>query len=340
MTIKDIAKESGYSVSTVSRVLNNRRDVSPEAKKRISEIVAAYNFIPNNNAKHLKQSTSKNIAVLVKGTSNMLFANIVEEVQKMLEETKYSAEVCYIDEDKNEVEQALILCRERKPMGILFLGGNPSNFQEKYEQIEVPGVLITNCGKELPFENLSSVSVDDIAAAKQAMDYLLENKHKNIGILGGDITLSHTSQQRYLGCLESFKKHGLDFDKEKYYENCRFSFDSAYRAMVRLLEKAPDITAIFAMADVTAIGAIRALKDKGFNVPEDISVIGFDGIELADYYKPKLTTIKQPARELAIRGVEILFNFIDFQAGSIHETVRVDLITGESVKKLTSGGEG
>ena len=143
-----------------------------------------------------------------------------------------------------------------------------------------------------------------------------------------------------LGCLESFKKHGLEFDKEKYYENCRFSFDSAYRAMVRLLEKAPDITAIFAMADVTAIGAVRALKDKGFNVPEDISVIGFDGIELADYYNPKLTTIKQPARELAIRGVEILFNFIDFQAGSIHETVNVDLITGESVKKLTSGGEG
>ena len=107
MTIKDIAKESGYSVSTVSRVLNNRRDVSPEAKKRISEIVAAHNFVPNNNAKHLKQSTSKNIVVLVKGTSNMLFANIVEEVQKMLEETKYSAEVCYMDEDKNEVEQAL-----------------------------------------------------------------------------------------------------------------------------------------------------------------------------------------------------------------------------------------
>ena len=93
MTIKDIAKESGYSVSTVSRVLNNRRDVSPEAKKRISEIVAAYNFIPNNNAKHLKQSTSKNIAVLVKGTSNMLFANIVEEVQKML--TYYGLEEDY-----------------------------------------------------------------------------------------------------------------------------------------------------------------------------------------------------------------------------------------------------
>lgn len=337
MTIKDIAKESGYSVSTVSRVLNNRRDVSPEAKKRISEIVAAHNFVPNNNAKHLKQSTSKNIAVLVKGTSNMLFANIVEEVQRMLEQTKYSAEICYIDEDKNEVEQALILCRECKPMGILFLGGNPSNFEEKFGNIEVPGVLITNQGSELAFQNLSSVAVDDVAAAKRAVDYLFFKGHEKIGVLGGDVSLSHTSHQRYLGCLESFRERGREFEEEKYYENSRFSFDSAYRAMVRLLEKAPDITAVFAMSDVTAIGAIRALKDKGLEVPRDISVIGFDGIDLADYYNPKLTTIKQPARQLAIRGVEILFNFIDFKAGSIHEIVDVDLITGESVRELVRG---
>lgn len=337
MTIKDIAKESGYSVSTVSRVLNNRRDVSPEAKKRISEIVAAHNFVPNNNAKHLKQSTSKNIAVLVKGSSNMLFASIVEEVQRMLEQTNYSAEICYIDEDKNEVEQALILCRECKPMGILFLGGNPSNFEEKFGNIEVPGVLITNQGSKLAFQNLSSVAVDDVAAAKRAVDYLFLKGHKKIGVLGGDVSISHTSHQRYLGCMESFREQGLEFEKEKYYENSRFSFDSAYRAMVRLLEKAPDITAVFAMSDVTAIGAIRALKDKGLEVPKDISVIGFDGIDLADYYNPKLTTIKQPARKLAIRGVEILFNFIDFKAGSIHEIVDVDLITGESVRELVRG---
>ena len=88
MTIKDIAKASGYSISTVSRVLNNRRDVSPEAKKKIEEIVAAYHFVPNNNAKHLKQNASKTIAVMVKGTSNMLFANIVEEIQMMLEKNQ------------------------------------------------------------------------------------------------------------------------------------------------------------------------------------------------------------------------------------------------------------
>lgn len=337
MTIKDIARESGYSVSTVSRVLNNRRDVSPEAKKRINEIVAAHNFVPNNNAKQLKQSTSKSIVVLVKGTSNMLFAKIVEEVQKMLEETKYSAEVCYIDEDKDEVEQAVILCRERKPLGILFLGGNPSSFQEQFALVEVPGVLVTNQGNQLEFANLSSVAVDDVAAGKRAVDYLFSKGHEKIGVLGGDVTLSHTSYQRYRGCLESFAQHGKEFEEEIYYENSRFSFDSAYRGMVRLLKKAPDITAVFAMSDVTAIGAIRALKDKGLEVPEDISVIGFDGIDLGDYYNPKLTTIKQPARDLAVRSVEILFNYIDFRVGRIHEVVDVDLITGESVKELRRG---
>ena len=91
VTIKDIARESGYSVSTVSRVLNHRRDVSSAAKKKIEEVVAQYNFVPNNNAKHLKQSISKTIAILVKGTSNMLFADIVEEMQRMIEKTEYTA---------------------------------------------------------------------------------------------------------------------------------------------------------------------------------------------------------------------------------------------------------
>ncbi|MEG1291669.1 MAG: LacI family DNA-binding transcriptional regulator, partial [Lachnospiraceae bacterium] len=128
LTIKDIAKESGYSVSTVSRVLNNRRDISPEARKRIEEIVAQHHFVPNNNAKHLKQTTSKTIGVLVKGTSNMLFASIVEEIQKIIEPTKYTVNITYMDEDDNEVEEAVIICHERKLMGMLFLGGNPKSF--------------------------------------------------------------------------------------------------------------------------------------------------------------------------------------------------------------------
>ena len=97
VTIKDIARESGYSVSTVSRVLNHRNDVSPDAKKKIEKVVAAYNFVPNNNAKHLKQSNSKSIGVLVKGIQNMLFASIVEEIQCMIENTDYTLIVSYLD---------------------------------------------------------------------------------------------------------------------------------------------------------------------------------------------------------------------------------------------------
>ena len=101
MTIVDIAKESGYSVTTVSRVLNDRKDVSPEARKKIMEIVEAHGCVPNNNAKRLKQSISKNVLVLVKGTSNMLFASIIEDIQSVIDETGYTLTVTYLDEDDN-----------------------------------------------------------------------------------------------------------------------------------------------------------------------------------------------------------------------------------------------
>lgn len=104
MTIKDIAKESGYSVSTVSRVLNNRDDVSPEAEKKIRRIVAEHNFVPNGNAKHLKQIASKTICVLIKGTSNMVFSGIAEEIQTIVNKTSYTLNMIYLDEEENEVE--------------------------------------------------------------------------------------------------------------------------------------------------------------------------------------------------------------------------------------------
>lgn len=334
MTIKDIAKESGYSVSTVSRVLNKHPDVSPVAKAKIEEVVAAHNFVPNDNAKHLKQQISKSIAVLVKGTSNMLFANIVEQLQNLIEQSAYSVFVYYMDEYDNEIEEALRLCRERKPLGILFLGGNPPTFRDKFKYINVPCVLVTNVIDQDDFENLSCVGTDDVASAKCAVDYLAELGHKNIGILGGDIDVSYTSQQRFIGCQESFREHHLPFDIKKNYQKCKFAFDSAYRAMEWMIENAPDITAVFAMSDVTAIGAICALKDRGIRVPEDISVMGFDGIELAKYYNPKLTTIQQQHKQIANKSVEILLNCIERNAGSVREVTPYILVKGESVRGI------
>lgn len=335
MTIKDIAKESGYSVSTVSRVLNKRRDVSPDAKKKIEEIVAAHHFIPNNNARHLKQTVSKTIVVLVKGTSNMLFSSIVEEIQNMLEKTKYTLVVSYLDEDENEIEQALLMRRERNPLGMMFLGGNLEYFREKFEMIKIPCVLVTNQGKDLHFSNVSSVATDDAAAAKCAIEYLFSQGHEKIGVIGGDLKLSYTSYQRYCGCMDSFQENHVSFEEEKYYSKARFSYDSAYRAMKRLWGTAKDITAVFAMSDVMAIGAIRALIDEGLKVPEDVSVMGFDGIALAEFYNPKLATIQQQYKILAARSVEILLNHIERNAKAVHEIIPFNLRKEESVKKIS-----
>ena len=334
VTIKDIARESGYSVSTVSRVLNNRNDVSPDARKRIEEVVAKFNFVPNNNAKHLKQNNSKAIGVLVKGISNMLFASIVEEIQRMIEKTEYTLVVSYLDEDADEVEQAILLCRERKPLGLLFLGGNPEYFHREFSGVDVPCVLVTNRANEMHFENLSSVATDDIAAARCAVDQLFVAGHRRIGILGGDFDKSYTSHQRFLGCEQSFSEHGAVLDVEHCYEKARFSFGSACRAMKRLIGKFPDVTAVFAMSDVMAIGAIRALRDLGYRVPEDVSVIGFDGTSLAEYYNPKLATIKQQHQTLASRSIEILFGQIELKKEPIHEIVPFEFVNGESIRVI------
>lgn len=334
MTIKDIARESGYSVSTVSRVLNNRRDVSPEAKKKIEEIVAAHNFVPNNNAKHLKQMVTKNILVLVKGNSNILFASIVEEIQKAVTKTKYTVSIYYLDELANEVEQAINLVRERKPLGMLFLGGNPQFFEKEFDQIRIPCVLVTNQGIQMGFDNLSSVATDDVEAAMCAVDYLIKQGHKRIGILGGDTALSDTSKQRLEGCRRSFEKNGIGYQPEECYEKARYSYESAYEAMNRLLDREIGITAVFAMSDVMAIGAIRAVRDRNLAVPKDISIIGFDGIPLADYYNPKITTIKQQYQILAARSVEILLGAIDLKKPAVHEIIPFELVAGESVKQI------
>lgn len=330
MTIIDIARLSGCGVGTVSRVLNKHPDVSEETRRRVLAVVEQYNFQPNTNAKHLKQQAPSSIAILVKGTQNMLFADLVEQVQRLLLESDRETSVNYLDEDANEVLYAVQLCRERKPQGIVFLGGDLEFFRDSFAEISVPCVLLTNSAEELGFENLSSVSTDDTAAADRAIDYLLEQGHRRIGVLGGNWSCSQISYRRIQGCKQSFDRYGIPFD-ERQCEPCRYSMADAYAAAERLLERNPDLTAIFAMSDVIAIGAIRALKDRGKRVPEDISVIGYDGIASARFSVPRLATIQQDTRRLAERGADILLRNIERPPHPIHEVIPFRLIPGESV---------
>ncbi len=332
MTIKDIAREAGYSVGTVSRVLNNHPDVSEKAKNIIMEVVQKNHFRINTNAKHLKQQSHTAIAIIIKGTKNMLFARLVETLQGLVKQKGYACLIYYLDEDDNEVEQALQVCMDRQPMGILFLGSNLEYFRTLFHKVEIPCVLVTNSAVKINAPNLSSVSVNDEEAAKTAVEHLMQLGHRNIGIIGGDLEKSHVARVRIRGCEQAYLDYAMNFDRETQYEVARFTVESGYDSMNALLKKNPQITAVFAMADVIAIGAIRAIKDNGLRVPEDISVIGFDGIEMGQYIVPKLTTIKQPDDMIATRSVEVLIDCMKKEE-AVHEQVPFLFMTGESTRK-------
>ena len=333
MTIKDIARLSGYAVGTVSRVLNGSPNVSDEARAKVMAVVQEHHFTLNNNAKHLKQQAGSGIAIIVKGTRNMLFAPLVEQMQGLIRKRDLASLIYYIDEDENELDQALQVCRERHPQGILFLGGNLEDFRARFSQITVPCVLVTTSAVSLGFDNLSSVSTADAAAAEFAVDRLIGMGHRRIGVLGGRAD-SHTAAVRYGGCRASFKKHGMEFDPAVQYVPARFGMEDGYRAMGDLLDRMPGLTAVFAMSDVMAVGAIRAIHERGLRVPQDVSVMGFDGIELGRYLTPQLTTIQQHRESIADRSVEILLRCIEEKAPAVHEMTPFGMIAGESVRAL------
>ena len=334
MTIKDIAKECGCGVGTVSRVLNNHPDVSDDTRAKVMSIVDKYGFVLNKNASLLKSQDSKTIEILVKGTSNALLNEMLSVVLGKMEGLSYNASVVVLDEYENEAYVANRVYYERKPQAMIFLGGNPDKYAEDFEKIKIPCVLISNEASQVSNTILSSISTDDIAASEYAAEYLIKKGHKKIGVIGGDIASSEITRKRYEGFLKAMKKYDLPFDEKKSYAVSKYSFDGGAAAARTLIKHNPDLTAIFTMADSMAIGACRSLFDMGLSVPDDISVTGFDGLPFADYYSPRITTIKQQAERLAGDGLSILLNTLDRNEPARHELIPFEFIEGESVKSL------
>lgn len=334
MTIKDLSAQTGYSVGTISRVLNNQPNVSEKARKAILEAVDSCGFQLNTNAQQLKQQRSNNILVLVKGSSNQLFSSLVEAIQAQVAGSPYHLVVDYMDEDNNEVLRAVRLCWEKKPLGLLFLGGNQGNFLADFGRIDVPCVLVTSSGANLPFQNLSSVCCDEDTAVKQTIERLIQLGHRDIAIIGGYLERSDTARRRFEGCLAAFRENENSFDPKQDYENARFSYAEGYRAAKALLERGKKYTAIFCMADVMAMGAIRALSDHGLRVPEDVSVVGFDGLSIGEFIVPRLATISQSVEILAQRSVELLRSNIEGKNISIHEVIPAEIQWKESARAI------
>lgn len=339
ITIKDIARESGYSIGTVSRTLNHTAGVSDEARAAILKVVEKYNFQLNQNAKFLKQRARDGIAILIRGAGNMLFADLVEKMQKQIENLGYDAIVYYIGEDENEVHEALQICTQRSLQGIMFLGSTREHFRRDFGQIKIPCLMVTNSALGLPYKNLSSVTTNDAGGAQYAIEYLFSLNHEKIGVLGGHLSDSQAAKSRYQGVQYAYFNRGLSFSGKDQYVSEYFTIEGGYRAMVKLLEKMPDATAVFVMSDVMAIGAMRAAADRGYKIPEDISFIGYDGLNISEYTIPRLTTIKQDTTYMADRCVKLLTQTIEELCPPVYEEISFTLKEGESVVPYTPKAE-
>ena len=334
-TIKDIARLSGYSIGTVSRVINNHADVSDAARAKITQVIQETGFQPNTNAKYLKLAGSSPVTILVKGTKNFFLETILEDIQELMKKNGEPVTVVFLDELSNEVETAAQIASERKPKGLIFLGANLDYLRQSFGNIKIPAVLVTGNASELGFENLSSFSTDDYEASKAAVGVLLNAGHTNIGIVGGSNLNIHGSigTIRLMGGMDALKKRDITFDMERSYEPSRFSSEDGYRAAKKLLEREKGITAIFALSDTIAIGTMRAAKDLGLRIPEDLSIIGFDGIEYTKYSVPRLATVRQSSSLLAQKSVDDLLLRMNYSRKAVHEVIPFKVEPGESIQK-------
>lgn len=334
MTIKDIAKESGFAVGTVSRVMNNHPDVSEQTREKVMKVVNKYGFVLNVNAKRLKMQERKTIVIIVKGTSSILLNSLLERVLNKIGSSPYNASVIFVDEYDNEAAKAKTIYYEEKPIAFIFLGGSPDWYKDDFGVIAVPSVIISSQADNIESENLSSVSTDDVASSKAMAELLIKSGHKKIGVIGGDLKTSEMTRKRYKGFLQAIEEAGLDFDEGRGYITAKYSMEGGFNAAEKILRYNEGVTAIFTMADVVAMGAIRKLADMGLSVPRDISVTGYDGLITSEYSCPRLATVQQPLDDLVEKGFALLTSCIEKKGRAEHILVPCNITKGESIKTI------
>lgn len=336
MTIKDVARACGVSVSTVSRVLNNRPDVSESVRNRVLAVVESEGYIPNNSARDLVRSRSDAIGVIVRGTGNLFFADLIKTVSSEIERRGYTMVLHYIDSDADEVKAGAVLEREKKLRGLIFLGGCFDYTPAELSLVGVPYVCcsFTNRFGSLDEKDYSSVSIDDYETARSAVNHLISLGHRRIAALVPSACDRSISELRYNGYLAALKENGIAFDPALIGETGgSFEMPEAYAGMKKLLERNSDFTAVFALSDTVGIAAMKAIDDFGLSVPEDISVIGIDGLSVSEYVLPTLTTMVQPTEEMGCESVSVLTRMIE-KGGSGHMLLDAGLRPGASVRRI------
>lgn len=337
VTIKDIARIAGVGVSTVSRAINDDPTINEKTRERVLKICEENHYVPNNSARNLKMTESNTVALLVMGIENIFFTSMFGRFQKELEAKGYDFFLHAVSEWSDAVDVAMELTTEKRLKGIIFLGGQMDHSKEKLKKMNIPYVLCTVAREGEKFHaDLPTVSIDDKAASKTIVEYLIKNGHKRIAIIAGNKADLAIGERRLSGYKHALEDNGIAVDESLIFRQKEeipgYTPENGYAVAKEILASDLKFSALYCTSDLVAMGAYKALNEADVRIPEDVSVVGFDGISLGNFLNPPLTTMVQPRDELITASVEKLVAAMEGEEVS-QDIFEAKLLERNSVKR-------
>lgn len=327
-TIKDIAKKTGLGLATISKYLNGG-NVRVENRKAIEEAIKELDFRVNEFARGLKTSKSKTIGVIIPELSNLFCTHIITIIEDILRQKGYAIIVCDCRTDEKLEYEATEFLINKMVDGIISM---PVSRDGKYLELplakDIPVVLID---RKVEGFSVDAVVVDNVSASENAIDYFIKNGHKNIGIICGPKNV-FTSEQRLLGYHQAFLKRGI-LPKESLVTYGAYTVESGYECLKKLLSENKDMTSVFITNYEMTLGAIIAINELNIKVPGQLSLIGFDNMQLSKVVQPKLTVVSQPIEQIAQHVANIMLKRLSCEGPDEAEIINLstELMMGASV---------
>lgn len=331
-TIYDIAKELGVAPSTVSKALNGRNGISERMRKKIQKYADEVRYYANSNASKLKTKKSYSIGVIYSedldiGLEHYFFSSILQSFKNYVEARGY--EITFVINNLgNRKISYLDFCRQKNIDGVYIVTSVPGD-PHLNELLDSNIAAVTT---DIYYNNLFTVISDNVEGARKAVEYFHQLGHEKIG----HVTEAHQSlaaRERLQGFKDAMRAFNLPVNDDYIVSSDYYSFEHGYEAGKRFLELDDYPTAVFAVADIIAMGFIKALKDGGLRVPEDVSVIGFDDIPFSEHFEPALTTVRQDTRVIGEEAASKLLEMMDEESNDRTgiEKIPVDLVVRDSV---------
>lgn len=332
LTIKDIAKMAGVSISSVSRVLNSKTNgISESTRQRVLEVIKQNNYRPNAIARSMITKNTKTIGLIIPDIRNPFFSDLARGIEDVASESKYSVLLCNTDSTLGKIIDYLWLLKEKNVDGMIFACSDPTLNQEVHTFVKQNNIPVVIVDRGLEDQMYSGVFINNEKSSYMATKHLLDLSHTRIGCIIGSRSIKN-SNERLEGYFKAHKELGVPVDKSLIKAG-NYVMEGGYQAAKELL-KNKDVTALFAFNDLMAFGVYQATEELGLKIPDDISVVGFDNLKYNLLLHPKLTTIEQPIYEIGEVATKLLLEQIEEGKNDQIKSVFLDtkLIVRESTK--------